>query len=231
MTVLIVVAHPDDEVLGCGGTASLLANRGYDVRACVLSSGVNARSQRPTDQGLLDDIHSARRILGLKEPILGDFPNIKLNAVPHIELVQFIEDAIRQTEADVVFTHHPGDLNVDHECTSRACQAACRLFQRKNGVRRLRSLHFVEILSSTDWAFEGASLRFNANTYVEIGEEYLSRKIEALKAYRRVMRDYPHPRSEEVLRGLAAYRGGQAGVRFAEAFQSVFRCVPEGELP
>lgn len=231
LTVLIVVAHPDDEVLGCGGTASLLANQGSKVRACILSSGVDVRSQRPTDQELLDDMNSARDILGLGQPILGDFPNIKLNAVPHIDLVQFIEDAIRQSEADVIFTHHPGDLNVDHECTSRASQAACRLFQRKDGVRQLRSLHFMEILSSTDWAFEGSSLRFNANTYVELGEEHLNRKIKALRAYRRVMRDYPHPRSEEVLRGLAAYRGGQAGVKFAEAFQTVFRCVPEGELP
>ena len=229
MSVLIVVAHPDDEVLGCGGTASLLASQGCEVRACILSSGVDARSQRPTDQELLDDIDSARRKLGMGQPILGDFPNIKLNVVPHIELVQFIEDAIRQSEADIIFTHHPGDLNVDHECTSRACQAACRLFQRKDGIRRLRSLHFMEVLSSTDWAFEGSSVRFNANTYVEIGEEHLGRKIEALRAYRKVIRDYPHPRSEEVLRGLAAYRGGQAGVRFAEAFQTVFRCIARGE--
>ena len=89
----------------------------------------------------------------------------------------------------------------------------------------------MEILSSTDWAFEGSSVRFNANTYVEIGEEHLSRKARALRTYRRVMRDYPHPRSEEVLRGLAAYRGGQAGVKYAEAFQTVFRCVPREELP
>lgn len=225
VSILIVVAHPDDEVLGCGATAALLASKGVEVHSCILSGGADARTLRPTDQELLDDINSAQHKMGIGDPILGAFPNIQLNTVSHLDLVQFIETAIERTNADVLFTHHPGDLNVDHQCTSAACQAAARLFQRRTGVPRLRGLHFMEVPSSSDWAFESVASRFSANTYVEIGEEYLQRKIEALRVYRKVMRGFPHPRSEEVLRGLAAYRGGQSGLRYAEAFQTVFRSL------
>lgn len=230
MSVLIVVAHPDDEVLGCGATAALLAAKGVEVHACILSGGADARTLRPTDQELMEDIQSAQAKMGADTPLLGGFPNIEMNTVPHLELVQFIEDAIVKTKADVIFTHHPGDLNVDHQCTSAACQAAARLFQRRSGIPALRSLHLMEVPSSSDWAFETVANRFSANTYVEIGEEYLEKKMEALRAYRRIIRDFPHPRSEEVLRGLAAYRGGQSGLRYAEAFQTVFRSVGEGGL-
>ncbi len=222
MSVLIVVAHPDDEVLGCGGTASLLASKGVQVHSCILSGGVSARRQRPTDEELEQDIVKAQEIMGLCEPVLGDFPNIEFNTVPHIKMVHFIEEAIISTGADIVFTHHPGDLNVDHKHVSHACQAACRLFQRRADVQRLKGLHFVEILSSTDWAFAGLGTSFAATTFVEIGGEFLHRKIEALRAYRRVMRDFPHPRSEQILTGLAAYRGGQSGLKYAEAFQTAF---------
>lgn len=229
LSVLIVVAHPDDEVLGCGATASLLASRGVSVHSCILSGGVNARQQRPTNQELEQDICAAQEIMGLGKPIVGDFPNIEFNVVPHIEMVRFIEEAIVLTKADVVFTHHPGDLNTDHRHASCACQAACRLFQRRPDVPRLRGLHFMEILSSTDWAFAGAGLPFAPTSFVEVGQAFLHVKIEALRAYRRVMRDFPHPRSEEVLTGLAAYRGGQSGFKYAEAFQTAFSTAIMGD--
>jgi LmbE family N-acetylglucosaminyl deacetylase len=162
--------------------------------------------------------------VGLPNAILGSFPNIELNTVPHLELVQFIEEAIVQVEADVIFTHHPADLNNDHLHTSAACQAACRLFQRRPDIRPLRALHYMEIPSSTDWAFPGATHAFRADTFVP-AERTLDRKLRALHAYRGIMRDFPHPRSEEIIRGLAAYRGGQAGLRYAEAFQTAFRSM------
>ena len=161
--------------------------------------------------------------LGVGKRILGDFPNIELNRVPHLELVKFIEAAILETNADVIITHHPSDLNNDHLHTSLSCQEAVRLFQRRKGIRPLKELIYMEVLSATDWSMNPSFQKFNPNLFIEIGEEGLRKKIEALAMYREVMREYPHPRSTESLRGLAAYRGSQAAYMYAEAFESVFR--------
>jgi LmbE family N-acetylglucosaminyl deacetylase len=220
VNVLIVVAHPDDEVLGCGMAGASLASRGHKVRACFLVGQAEARGGLPSDGGLSTDLAKAQSILGFGAPVLGSFPNIRLNTVPHLELVQFVEKALLETEADLVFTHHPADVNDDHLHTSRACQAAIRLFQRRPGVKRAR-LYFAEILSSTDWALPGGTPQFAPDTFID-GKGFLDRKIEALRAYRGVMRDPPHPRSEQVVRALAHYRGGQCGFLEAEAFQTAF---------
>jgi LmbE family N-acetylglucosaminyl deacetylase len=219
---LFVVAHPDDEILGGGGIAGALADQGREVTTCILSSVVTARDNRPQDQELLDDIFLAAKTLGMQSPILGDFPNIKLNVVPHLELVQFIEAAIVSTGATQIFTHHPGDLNDDHRQVAAACQAAARLPLRRDGLPKLQGLHFMEVPSSTDWAFPGSGPTFVPNSFFELGEANLGRKLEALSCYRGIMRTMPHSRSVEVVRGLAAVRGGQAGMMYAEAFQSVF---------
>jgi LmbE family N-acetylglucosaminyl deacetylase len=224
MSILIVVAHPDDEVLGCGGTAAALAAAGDSVRSCILSGDAGARQHRPDVADLHAHTNEAQKILGFKAPILGEFPNIQFNSVPHLQLVQFIETAIEETQAEIVFTHHPGDVNDDHKQTSSACQAAVRLFQRRVGVKPLRALYFMEILSATDWTFPGGNA-FRADTFYEIGSEMLAKKLVALRSYAGVMRDFPHPRSEEILQGLAAYRGGQAGMRYAEAFQTAFHAL------
>jgi LmbE family N-acetylglucosaminyl deacetylase len=224
MSILIVVAHPDDEVLGCGGTAAAFASRGKAVFSCILSGDADARNDRPDLSEFHSNISEAQKILGYQEPILGGFPNIRFNAVPHLELVQFIESSIIQTQADIIFTHHPNDINDDHKQTSAACQAAARLFQRRAGIVALRGLYFMEILSATDWTFPSSDA-FRADTFYEIGEDLLDKKIEALRSYEGVMRDFPHPRSEEILRGLAAYRGGQAGMHYAEAFQTAFHAL------
>jgi LmbE family N-acetylglucosaminyl deacetylase len=229
-SVLIVVAHPDDEVLGCGATCAVLAKQNISVRACFLSGRAMARQNRPADDELLQDSLRAQQRLGFAAPITGDFPNILFNTVAHLELVQFIENAMRETSADVVFTHHPADLNNDHVQTSLACQAAVRLFQRQNNFVPLRALYFMEVLSSTDWAFPSGGGGFQPDTFFEINEEGVERKLEALNCYRGVARPFPHPRSPEVIRGLAAYRGGQAGMRYAEAFQTGFRRLQTAEL-
>ena len=222
MSILIVVAHPDDEVLGCGGTAAALTGSRIEVRTCILSAFAEVRQHRPEVDELLADIRKAQAILGIKDPILGNFPNIQFNSVPHLDLVQFIENAILKTGAEFIFTHHPQDLNNDHTQASLACQAASRLFQRRAGIPRLRGLYFMEVLSSTDWAFPGRGNGFQEDTFFEIGEVLLERKLQSLRCYRNVMRDFPHPRSVEVVRGLAAYRGGQGGMKYAEAFQAAF---------
>jgi LmbE family N-acetylglucosaminyl deacetylase len=223
-SVLIVVAHPDDEVLGAGATIAALTSKNIIVNSCILSGQVDARQYRPELPDLHADIQKAEQILGINKTIVGPFPNIAFNSVPHLQLVQFIEAAILETGADLIFTHHPGDLNNDHLHTSLACQAAARLFQRKADAPRLRGLFFMEILSSTDWAFRSSNNPFQADTFFPAGET-LGKKIAALQAYRGVMRDFPHPRSEEIVRGLAAYRGGQAGMDYAEGFQTAFHAL------
>lgn len=223
MNYLVVVAHPDDEVLGAGGTIYKLSKQGHKVNICIMSGDVNARNHRPQTEELCDDINKALNFLGVASVIKGNFPNIELNIVPHIKLVKFIEEAIENTNSEVIFTHHPSDLNNDHLHTSLACQAAVRLFQRKTNVVPIKELLFMEIPSATEWALNKSMNQFNPNTFIELGEEAIDKKIEALSMYRGVMRSYPHPRSNEALKGLAAYRGGQAGMFYAESFESVFR--------
>lgn len=219
--VLVVVAHPDDDILGFGGTAHHLTTRGHHVRAAILCGEVTARNHRPGDDDLAADMRRATELVGMQQPILGAFPNIRMNTVDHLELVQFVEAAIVETQASRIFTLHPADLNDDHRQVSMAAQAAARLAQRRDDVPPLKSLHFMEVPSSTDWSFRGSGTEaFAPDAFFEIGEDGLSRKLEALECYRDVMRDFPHPRSPEVIRGLAAVRGGQSGLRHAEAFQT-----------
>lgn len=225
MSYLLVVAHPDDEVLGAGGTIYRLTQRGEEVNVCILSGKAEARASRLSESELDDDIEKSMKILGVNRRIMGAFPNIKLNTIPHLELVQFIEKAIMETGADVIITHHPSDLNNDHLHTSLACQAAARLFQRRTDVLPLRELWYMEVPSATEWAMNKTINPFSPNTYIELNEEGVNKKIEALSMYRGVMRNYPHPRSEEAIKGLAAYRGSQAGICYAESFECVFRSI------
>lgn len=223
MNYLVVVAHPDDEVLGAGATMYKLSKEGHSVNVCILSGQVNARKNRPTTEELSEDVNKSLDILGVNKVIKGDFPNIKLNTVPHLELVQFIEKVMIETKAEVIFTHHPSDLNNDHLHTSLTCQAAVRLFQRKPEITPLKELLFMEVPSASEWSLNKGMNQFEPNTFIEVGEESVNKKIEALAQYRGVMRDYPHPRSNEALKGLAAYRGSQSGMVYAESFESVFR--------
>jgi LmbE family N-acetylglucosaminyl deacetylase len=223
-TILSVTAHPDDEVLGFGATAAKSSDNGHKVVNCILSGKVEARRARPDLKDLYQDILGAQSILKCEKPILGDFPNIRFNTVPHHELVLFIENVIEEIQPDMIFTHFPYDLNNDHYQTSIACQAASRLFQRKE-IKPIQALYFMEIPSSTEWGFPVNSNTFAPDTFIEVGIEYIERKIEALNAYRGVMRNYPHPRSLEVLKGLAAYRGSQAGLKYAESFKTAMNIL------
>lgn len=227
MSYLIVVAHPDDEVLGAGGTIYKLAQSGLEVNLCVLSGKAQARAYRPSDGELESDMNESCSLLGINKIFEGDFPNIKLNTVPHLELVQFIENAILQTKAQVIITHHPADVNNDHVQTSQACQAAIRLFQRRVEVTPVSELWYMEILSSTEWGVDAALIPYHPNVYVELGKQALKKKIEALSMYRGVMREYPHPRSKETLEALAVFRGSQSGCQYAESFQCAFRRVTD----
>lgn len=221
MKYLFVVAHPDDEVLGAGATIHKLAYQGHKVSVAIMSGHAAARSN--ISETLMEDEAEAMSILGVEKVYHADFPNIKMNIVPHLELVQFVEKCIADWQAEAIITHHPSDTNIDHQETSRAVNAACRLFQRTEGVPRLQELVYMEIPSSTEWSLNSAENSFVPNLFVEIGEEGVAKKIEALISYKGVMREFPHPRSRKAIEGLAAYRGAQSGRNYAEAFQCVFR--------
>lgn len=222
MSVLVVVAHPDDESLGCGGTLFNLATKGHEVHVAFLSGAVTARERRPENASLDRDIDAAMSELGVASVRRGPFPNIRMNTVDHIDLVKFIEEALKETDAEWILTHHPHDLNDDHRQTSVAAQAAARIHQRGNGGTKLSALLFMEILSSTDWQFGGTGRAFEPTAFIEIGTEGLDSKLRALACYRDVMRPYPHPRSDQSVRALATLRGSEAGMNLAEAFQVAY---------
>lgn len=219
MNYLIVVAHPDDEVLGAGATINKLIKTGHNVAVATMSNHAAARAN--LSETLLKDQRNALNILGAKKLYSADFPNIKMNTVPHLDLVKFIENCIEDFNAEALFTHHPSDTNNDHVQTSYAAQAAARIYQRKNNFIQLKEFAYMEILSSTEWSLDSSSSRFTPNYFVEVGKEGIKTKLAAMSAYKGVMRSYPHPRSNEAIEGLAAYRGAQAGCDYAEAFECV----------
>lgn len=221
MINMIVVAHPDDEVLGFGGTGSARVAIGERVQSVILCGSADARSLRPNDKELLSDTIEANKVLGFDEPIIGSFPNLYLNTVPHLQIVKFIEDKIHDIKPDRIFTHHPSDLNDDHKIISHACMVAARISQRKKNIKPIKGLYFMEILSSTDWAFPSSQSMFSPNVFFDISLT-IEKKIKALSCYRDVIREAPHPRSKETLRAHSIYRGGQCGFAAAEAFQQVY---------
>ena len=182
-----------------------------------------ARAFRPEDNELEDDTNNALKMVGVSKKYEATFPNIEMNTVPHLKLVQFIESAIKESKPDIVITHHSADTNNDHLQTSMACQEAIRLAQRRPEIKPLKEFWYMEVPSCTEWAINTAMQRFVPNCYVEIGLQGVEAKIKALSMYRGVMRPYPHPRSEEAIKGLAAYRGCQFNMQYAEAFQIVLR--------
>jgi len=223
MKYLIVVAHPDDEVLGAGASIWKWAHNGDQVDVCIMCTEAKARAFRPEDKELDDDTHAALKYIGVNKEYKGTFPNIEMNTVPHLQLVQFIESAIKESEPDIIITHHPADTNNDHLQTSMACQEAIRLAQRQPSVKPLKEFWYMEVPSCTEWAINNAMNLFRPNCYVEVGPDGVQAKVKALGMYRGVMRPYPHPRSEAYITGLAAYRGGQFQLDYAEAFEVVLR--------
>lgn len=225
MKYLIVVAHPDDEALGAGASMRKWSTNGDTVDVCIMCTEAKARAFRPADEELNDDMDTSTKFLGVNKKYEGTFPNIEMNTVPHLKLVQFIEQAILGSEPDIIITHHPSDTNNDHLQTSMACQEAIRLFQRRPEVKPIKEFWFMEVVSATDWSVNSSFKKFEPNTFVEVGKDGVDAKIKAMHMYRGVMRPYPHPRSDEGILGNAIYRGGQAGCNYAEAFEVVLRRI------
>lgn len=223
MRYLLVVAHPDDEVLGAGASIYKWTHNGGTVDVAIMCTEAKARTFRPDDNELNEDLNASLKFLGVSRKYEATFPNIEMNTVSHLKLVQFIESAIKDSEPDIVITHHPADTNNDHLQTSMACQEAVRLFQRRPEVKRIKEVWYMEVPSCTEWAINNAMNHFRPNCYVEVGREAVDAKIKALSMYRGVMRPYPHPRSAEYIIGLAAVRGGQWGQQYSESFEVTLR--------
>lgn len=225
MKYLIVAAHPDDETLGAGALIHKATSANDTVDVCIMSSEAAARAGLPENGELRNDILKMKSKLKVNEIYYGKFPNIKFNTVDHLMLVQYIESAILNSSPDIIITHHPSDTNNDHLHTSMACQEAIRLFQRRDDVKKISEVWYMECLSSTEWSINNSFGKFSPNIFVEIGKEGVDAKISALVSYRGVMRPFPHPRSEEAIHALAAFRGAQSGCEYAEAFECALRRI------
>ena len=167
MRYLLVVAHPDDEVLGAGASMWKWSHNGDVVDVAIMCTEAKARAFRPSDAELEGDTDAATNYVGVNRKYEASFPNIEMNTVPHLQLVQFIEGAIRESEPDVVITHHPADTNNDHLQTSMACGEAVRLFQRRSDVKRIREFWYMEVPSCTEWKVNSSMLGFVPNCFVE----------------------------------------------------------------
>jgi len=223
---LIVVAHPDDEVLAFGGSSRALRRAGWEVFSAVLCGNAEARAGRPDLEDLHADMRRAHDLIGVTPHAVGDVPNLEFNTLPLVELVRFVESSLSELEPDLVVTHHPGDLNDDHLWTARACVTAARLPQRRGRSPGGLTVLHAEVLSSTEWGTGNGHPPFRADTYLQVTEDDVEAKIDALAAYRGVTRPVPHPRSPEAIRAQATLRGVEAGYRFAEAFSTSIRRIP-----
>lgn len=220
-SALVIAAHPDDEVLGCGGTIARMAREGWRVSILILAEGATSRAPRRDRGGRRAELSalqgSARRaakILGACSVRLEGFPDNRMDGVDLLDIVKCIEAEVRRVEPSRVLTHHPGDVNVDHFITQRAVAAACRPLPG-SPVREL--LHF-EVPSSTEWHGSRAAAAFCPSVFVDISGT-LKRKLRALQAYASEMREFPHPRSLKGVEHLARWRGATVGCAAAEAFE------------
>jgi len=220
--ILAVVAHPDDEVLGCGGTMARLAGEGHEVYATILGEGITSRLDQRTqaDPVILQELRNrsrlASRLLGAKELYLHDFPDNRFDTVPLLDVVKTIEKAIDRFEPQVVYTHHGGDLNIDHVVTHRAVMTATRPV----GNCPVKEIYAFEVPSATEWAFGQFRQGFQPNVFTDISTT-LERKIEAMEIYESEARAFPHPRSPMALRTIAKRWGIVVGVACAEAFELI----------
>lgn len=219
MRYLIVAAHPDDEVLGAGATMYEASKKGDEVYVCMLSHWSPTR-----DDNLEKGIAESHKKIGVKKCYTGDFGCMRFKDADHHEIVRFIEAAIKDCKPDIVITHHPADVHIDHGVASECCMEAIKLPMRQiSDVPPIKSVMYMEVPSSTDWNINPSTRKFEPNTYMEIGWEAINAKIEAISVYDKVLRERPHPRSVSSLEALAVVRGSQGGVKYAESFQSVFR--------
>ncbi len=219
-TALVIAAHPDDEVLGCGATIARLAKEGWAVHVLIVAEGATSRSagrdplmHRRELSDLAKCAEAANSILGSTSIKLDSLPDNRMDGLELLDVVKLVEAEIERYQPSLVLTHHAGDVNVDHRVLHDAVIVACRP-QPQHSVK---TLLFFEVPSSTEWRPAASGLYFTPNYFYDVSG-YMEQKMEALLAYAPEMRNFPHPRSIEAVEHLARWRGATVGCAAAEAF-------------
>lgn len=216
--ILVIAAHPDDEVLGVGGTIAKLSLEGNEVYVLIVTDG--SSSQYSNNEHLADIIKAksietknCAETLGVKKIFYGQLPDMKLDTIPHIEVNKAIEQVVNKIHPDTVFTHFWGDVNTDHQNVFKSTLVAVRpVFGQV-----VKQLLCYRVPSSTEWTPSKPDTMFSPNVFVDISS-VAERKYDAFSQYRTELRDYPHPRSVKYLRETDIANGLQVGLTIAETF-------------
>jgi len=218
--LLIIAAHPDDEVLGCFGTVARLIKEGYEAYTLILGEGKTSRDEvrvveNKTDelQTLNQEILQANKTIGIKKTFVESFPDNRFDSVDLLDIIKVISKVKNEVQPDIIFTHYEKDLNIDHQITYQAVITATRPMQKES----VKEIYSFEILSSTEWNYP---ISFSPDIYYDISET-IDLKIKAMKEYQSELCEYPHPRSLEGIKLNAKYQGMRVGKRFVEAFKTV----------
>ena len=213
--VLIVAAHPDDEALGCAGTMAKHVASGDKVHVIFMTNGVGSRNT--TSNSDIENRQAAARksadILGVTSMKHFDFPDNKMDTVSLLDIVKSIENVINKLQPEIIYTHHIGDLNIDHQITHKVVMTACR----PQPSFCVKEIYAFEVLSSTEWQTPGY-LPFTPNVYIDISNQ-IEIKRKSLETYSEEMHKIPHSRSFDNILNLSSFRGNSVGVDYAEAFK------------
>ena len=217
--ILVIAAHPDDEILGCGGTI-LKLKKNNRFKIIFLTNGVSARSINQNKISIRKkECEKLFKYLKIEKPTFFDFPDNQLDGVPLLKIVKKIEKVIKSFNPEIVFTHYENCLNIDHQITYKATITACRPI-RNIPVKKILSF---EVLSSTEWGVFKKKT-FQPNYYFQIDKEFKN-KIKAMKFYKSELKKYPHSRSLKAIEALAKFRGISSGFKYAEGFVLVRELV------
>jgi LmbE family N-acetylglucosaminyl deacetylase len=225
MRILVIAAHSDDEVLGCGATIARLAKEGNEISIALLGEGVTSRysKREDADRRLIEELGAKAKavseVLGAREISFFDLPDNRFDTVSLLDIVKKVEGLIEEVRPDIVFTHHAGDLNIDHAITHRAALTATRPVK---GCP-VKEVYAFEVPSSTEWAF-GEFGTFNPDVFFDI-EDSIEVKTRAMEMYESEAREFPHPRSPEAIRNIARRWGSAVGLQYAEAFKTIRRVL------
>lgn len=225
--ILVIAAHPDDEILSCGGTVLRRIAEGDQVYCLILGEGITSRSdKRKTAQKssiikLRDSCKKVSKLAGFNENWLYDFPDNRFDSVDLLDIVKVIEKIKDKIKPDVVFTHFENDLNIDHRITFQAVLTACRPVPGES----VKEIYSCEIPSSTEWAstFKWRN-NFSPNVFVDVSTT-INKKISLMNNYYSEIKNYPHPRSSKALKIIAQRWGVVCGCRYAEAFVLIRKIV------
>jgi len=214
MNILVIAPHPDDEVLGCGGTIRKHTERGDTVFLCI---GTVAYTPDWSEEFIAQrphEIDAANRALGIERTYFLNFPTVKVDLIPQKEVNDSISRVVKEVKPEILYIPHGGDLNQDH----RVFFAASLVAGRPIPGCPVKEIFSYESLSETEWGNELTP--FVPNAYVDIAPELAFKKL-AMSFYKSELRAFPHPRSLEAIEALARKRGSEAGMEYAEAFMTV----------